>query len=75
MESSVITKERFSVIIDSIPANANSIGFTRNNIFFNCSREINGTSKGTPYSKPEHIQINANKIIFWIDAYSGHDAH
>ncbi len=43
------------------------MGFTRDQIFFNCARETGGTHTGEPYQKPAHIQINTKTTLFWVE--------
>ncbi len=66
MHSEIITRERFSSIINSIPQDASGVGFRRNEVYYAYAREKSGTYKGEPYTKPEHVQISTKKKRFWI---------
>ncbi len=67
MYSEIITRARFRSIINSIPKDANGIGFRLREVYYVCARKKSGVYKGEAYTKPEHVQINANKKRFWIE--------
>lgn len=67
MISKIITRERFHSIINSIPQDADGVGFRLKEVYYSYARQKSGTYKGKPYTKPEHILINAKQKRFWIE--------
>jgi hypothetical protein len=67
MQSDVITPARFHAILNAIPKNADGDGLKRDAVYYSYAREKSGVYKGQPYTKPAHIQINAQDKRFWVE--------